>query len=197
MRCSLRESRDRQCFLQMAQVGSWCEWKEVLIWSTKCSILLNCLKQAAHLCLFHAQNNHLCVSKKLIQNATNTNAKRYPNRLLAQLNWHKVYIFYQEVRCLNLLLLIIVLKKKGYICKAIEREKPRRLEWMIHFSDKKKKKKFLGGQNNWLWIWFRRVFDDGRKWEWRRLLYSENLGFFWSFIRVNNKVYSNNVTLGG
>jgi len=51
MRCSLSDSKERQCLPQTPHLGSCTEWYETFMCSTRCSILLYCLKQAAHLFL--------------------------------------------------------------------------------------------------------------------------------------------------
>lgn len=51
VRCSLSDSRYLQCFLHTPHLGSWTEWYEILICSTRCSFLLYCLKHAEHLFL--------------------------------------------------------------------------------------------------------------------------------------------------
>lgn len=59
MRCSLSDSNDLQCFWQIPQFGSWAEWNEILMCSTRCSILLYCLKHAAHLFLLETSKDQL------------------------------------------------------------------------------------------------------------------------------------------
>jgi hypothetical protein len=58
MRCSLSDSKERQCFPQTPHLGSCTEWYETFMCSTRCSILLYCLKQAAHLFLMVMHGGH-------------------------------------------------------------------------------------------------------------------------------------------
>ena len=48
-RWSLSASKERQCLRQMSQRGSCDECRAARMCSTRCSILLNCRKHAAHL----------------------------------------------------------------------------------------------------------------------------------------------------